>query len=193
MRREDATAASLAALFGGGDMYKLPHARPAAWEAAAGRKSLRRGLNFFLEGFLISAERKVDGIILRRSGLEVREESVFPEEEYDLRMTGGSGLRRGGSLRLDSASWVVAAGKGEGRPGMVGGLERSVYPTAGTVPSPIQPGVVDGGDFPEESFRLWCRASRRSTRSRHWSSNWRIDSWRAFSVSFLGEYLEGTR
>lgn len=68
---------------------------------------------------------------------------------------------------------------------MEAGLERSVYPTAGIVPSPIQPGVLedDGGmlgvDLPltrvagllpfasADSFLLSWRAPSRSTRSRH--------------------------
>lgn len=74
---------------------------------------------------------------------------------------------------------------------MAAGLERSVYPTAGIVPSPIQPGVLDdgGGIFgiglpltrvalslllfallpfaSADSFLLAWRAPSRSTRSRH--------------------------
>lgn len=75
---------------------------------------------------------------------------------------------------------------------MAAGLDRSVYPTAGIVPSPIQPGVLedDGGgmlgiDLPlkrvalsllpyallpfasVDSFLLAWRAPSRSTRSRH--------------------------
>jgi hypothetical protein len=69
---------------------------------------------------------------------------------------------------------------------MAAGLERSVYPTAGIVPSPIQPGGLedDGGmlgvDLPltrvaacllpfasADSFLLSWRAPSRSTRSRH--------------------------
>lgn len=100
---------------------------------------------------------------------------------------------------------------------MVGGLDRSMYPTAGMVPSPIQPGVAGldlGGDlfpfcsvdvgvepkslelslsFPCDSFRLSCKACRRSTRSRHCASSCRMDSDRAFSVSVLGVKLDGTR
>jgi hypothetical protein len=58
----------------------LPQARPAAWEAAAGRSSFRRGLLFFLESFLESEERRVEGIILRPSGLEARSLSLVEEE-----------------------------------------------------------------------------------------------------------------
>lgn len=75
---------------------------------------------------------------------------------------------------------------------MAAGLERSVYPTAGIVPSPIQPGVLEddgGGIFgtglpltrvalsllpfalppfaSADSFLLAWRALSRSTRSRH--------------------------
>lgn len=70
---------------------------------------------------------------------------------------------------------------------MAAGLERSVYPTAGIVPSPIQPGVLedDGGGIlgvglplmrvalsllpfaSMDSFLLAWRAPSRSTRSRH--------------------------
>lgn len=76
---------------------------------------------------------------------------------------------------------------------MAAGLERSVYPTAGIVPSPIQPGVLledDGGGIfgiglpltrvapsllllallpfaSADSLLLAWRAPSRSTRSRH--------------------------
>lgn len=89
---------------------------------------------------------------------------------------------------------------------MAAGLERSVYPTAGIVPSPIQPGVLedDGGGllgvglpltrvalsllpFPSaDSFLLSWRAPSRSTRSRHWTSSARMESCRALSVSDFG-------
>jgi hypothetical protein len=80
----------------------------------------------------------VDGIIFRRSGLEVREEFVFVEECV-LRNTGrlAIGFDELVSLLIDSE--LVLLTGGGGRPGIVGGLDKSVYPTAGTVPSAIQP------------------------------------------------------
>lgn len=92
--------------------------------------------------------------------------------------------RTGGVLSGTRAAAAVAlAVPGRGRVGIAGGFERSVYPTAGTVPSPIQPGVAltllrglgKGGDLVffrldeslSLSFLLSRSASSRSTRSRH--------------------------
>ena len=78
--RDDASAASLAVFsLADEDRYRLPHARPAALEAA-GRVSFFLGLILdFLPFFFKSLLRKVVSIVLRRSGLDPRD-LVLPEE-----------------------------------------------------------------------------------------------------------------
>ena len=71
--REDATAAPLTVFSEEGVREIEPQARPAAWEAATGRRSFRREVSFFF--LLRVGSRKVDGMdgIFRQSGLGVRE------------------------------------------------------------------------------------------------------------------------
>jgi hypothetical protein len=52
---------------------------------------------------------------------------------------------------------------------------------------------VGGPRLSFEPSRLFFSASNRSTLSLHWSSSWRNDSKRAFSVEEVGRYVVGLR
>lgn len=215
VRREETNAASVGTFSADGDLATLSHASPAAFDAV-GLISFCLGLSvvffFFLLSWSLASElRSVVSIGFRLSGLDPRD--LVLDEEFEFEFG-------------DPAAPSPFTGESEfvfgNLPGIVGGFDRSVYPTAGIVPSAIQPGVAGvvvvglgwavatpavfsfGISFPlkkgsfacvpaSASFLLSCKACSRSTRSRHWISSWRIDSCRAFSVSVLGVNLEGRR
>lgn len=113
-----------------GVRYRLPHANPAALEAAGRVFSFLGLILDFFPFFFPLLLRRVVSMVLRRSGLEPRD-LALPEELEFTRSAGESAA--GDELAGRTRSSWSGGGSGfdramaaAGRPGMAAGLDRSV-------------------------------------------------------------------